>query len=44
MSKKPFAWDIYRVPASLVCRTKKAHVAAIALSKGHRVIPVFGRG
>ena len=44
MSKSPIAWDIFRIPAKLVCRTKKNHVANIARSNGFRVIPVFGKG
>ena len=44
VSKSPIAWDIFRIPNKLVCRTKKEHVANIASSGNYRVIPVFGRG
>ena len=44
MSKSPIAWDIFRIPNKLVCRTKKQHIANIARNGNYRVIPVFGRG
>lgn len=44
MSKSPIAWDVFRIPSTLIIRTKKTHVAQIARNQGYRVIPVFGKG
>lgn len=44
VSKFPIAWDVFRIPNTLIIRTKKTHVAQIARNQGYRVIPVFGKG